>query len=249
MRHADKIINSIADLIAKLDAHKQENEMLWYRGQADKSWDLMPSISRDKDNPVEFEWATLKRFRQNAVRFITNKPDSDWEWLFLMQHYGVPTRLLDWSESPLVSLYFAVSEKKHNDVDASLWVLSPVPFNMNSGFSSNINNDLPCCEMDSELDSYLTKNALQSPAPSKPVAAIASRNSSRIAAQLGVFTIFHSEFTPINNLFDQKHCWRYIIPAAQKESIRKELETLHITKLTLFPELSNAGLFAKEVLS
>jgi hypothetical protein len=56
------------------------------------------------------------------------KPRSDLDWLFLAQHYGLPTRLLDWSLSPLAALYFAVSDEA-GLADGCLWALSPTNLN------------------------------------------------------------------------------------------------------------------------
>ena len=65
----------------------------------------------------------IKRFKQNAFQFLDLVPKDEWEWIFLMQHYRVPTRLLDWTESPLIGLYFAVSDKavKRVQTAAALW--------------------------------------------------------------------------------------------------------------------------------
>ena len=53
----------------------------------------------------------------------------EWDkWLFLMQHHGVPTRLLDWTESPLIALHFALFDKQTDD-DATVWVLDPTRLN------------------------------------------------------------------------------------------------------------------------
>jgi hypothetical protein len=66
----------------------------------------------------------------------TPDPDDYFGWLFLAQHYGLPTRLLDWSESPLVALYFAVTEG-HEDHDGCVWALWPG--GLNSYFDASLN--------------------------------------------------------------------------------------------------------------
>lgn len=244
LKFPDKDVTSISDFVSKLDANGDRNQVQWFRGHGDSTWKLVPSISRENEYPVEAEWASFKRFRQNASRFVTQKQQSSWDWLFLMQHYGVPTRLLDWTENPLVALYFAASSSP--DTDGHLWVLLPTELNSESGYSNKLANDLPCFQMDDDLDSYLTKTVLSNPEASQsPVCAIASRDSSRIVAQHGVFTIFHSDFTPLEDLDSAKHLWRYRIPKESKQRIVDELDLLQINKFALFPELGNAGELAK----
>ncbi len=54
-----------------------------------------------------------------------------WEWYFLMQHYGAPTRLLDWTGNPLVALYFAIVDQEVHgkNRDAAVWVFDPWEWN------------------------------------------------------------------------------------------------------------------------
>lgn len=59
-------------------------------------------------------------------------------WLTLMQHYGLPTRLLDWSESPLVALYFALSSDEDAKTDAAVWVLNPMRLNKKVGYGEYV---------------------------------------------------------------------------------------------------------------
>ena len=123
---AIKKIKSIQDLVKHLNKDtKGYGGSIWYRGHANKKWELSPGYARVK-NPLP-ETTLLKRFKQNASFLLEHKPTTNFDWLFLMQHYGVPTRLLDWTESPLAALYFAVTEDKHKNNDGALWVLRGGP--------------------------------------------------------------------------------------------------------------------------
>lgn len=172
---------------------------------------------------------------------IGTAPHDSFDWLFLMQHYGVPTRLLDWSESPLIALYFA-TEKDDKGKSSALWSLRPSELNKNA----HINNQdeegfIPSFE-DEELKNYSVESLSQNRRIQLlPLATIATRNNSRIQAQLGVFTIHHHDKTPIELVGDGSHATKYIIPSAAKERLIKELNLLGFNKFQLFPELASVG--------
>jgi hypothetical protein len=109
MKFEDREIESVAGLLEALKALYHPGDTVWFRGHADNEWELIPSIARDQRG-VAAEGTLVKRFKQNAASFAIDRASTEWDWLFLMQHYSAPTRLLDWSESPLVALYFAVSD-------------------------------------------------------------------------------------------------------------------------------------------
>ena len=92
---------------------------LWYRGCGKVSHELKPSLYRHKGSKtiedfMALEKRLLSRFRERSIPFHAVLMTDPWEWLFLMQHYGVPTRLLDWSESPLMALFFAVTSARYS---------------------------------------------------------------------------------------------------------------------------------------
>ncbi len=234
------MINSIGDLVSTLKRdYIDYNGPLWFRGQANETWPLLPNYLRLSKAPSEN--SLLVRFKQNAMMLLSDKPKESFDWLFLMQHYGVPTRLLDWSESALVALYFAINESKHKKKDAALWVLKPTQLNINAGIDSKEKNFIPSFESD-YLKNYSVES-LQQETTSKllPMASIATRNNDRIQAQLGVFTISHRNKTPIEEIGDKSHIKKYIIASNTKNDLIEELRYLGITKFQLFPELSSIG--------
>lgn len=89
-----------------------------YRGHADVSWPMQPSAYRPGKKGIT-DQATLQRWSRVAARFASPVPRNDIEWLVLAQHYGVPTALLDWTESPLIALFFACHGEE--DADGCVW--------------------------------------------------------------------------------------------------------------------------------
>jgi hypothetical protein len=205
---------------------------------------LNPGFDRLASPPSET--SLVNRFRQNASYLVDkHAPSNDFEWLFMMQHYGVPTRLLDWTENPLISLYFAVSSLSKKN--AAIWLLSPHKLNQNSNEKERY---IPAFEEKDYLGSYTTKNYDKGTDRGiLPIAAIATRNNPRIQAQMGVFTISHREKTPIDEIGDKKHIRKYVIPKEFKAQIKNELKLLGLSKFSVFPELASIGEVIKGELS
>lgn len=244
-------ISSVPELIGALERdHKDYKGAIWFRGQALKTWKLAPGYLRFKNAPSES--TLLKRFKQSAAMLLERDPKDSFDWLFLMQHYGLPTRLLDWSESPLVALYFAVEDnEKHVGEDAALWCLRPSELNK----KANIQDDheaffIPSFD-DEELKNYSIESLAGGPKRTRllPIATIATRNNSRIQAQLGVFTIHHLDEVAVEDIGDANHVVKYTIPDAKRSLILDQLRLLGFSKFTMFPELASIGENIKRGLS
>jgi FRG domain len=227
---------------------------LWYRGAGDIKHQLVPTIYRHpkKLNQNEFkklESDLLLRFRQRSIPFHSRDIKEDWDAIFFMQHYGVPTRLLDWSENPFVALHFALMSAprqknksgKHIYVKpVAVWVLNPTVWNAAAlkhiSFESGI-----LTPGDDSLKGYAPSAAVTS-ATTSPVALFGAHNSSRIVAQQGVFTIFGSNNSPMETLaktlnFPESALIRFIIPANKITALRRSLLNHGITESTIFPDL------------
>lgn len=248
-------IRSVASLLnvveSRFDADQSANGPLWFRGCTDRDYSLIPSIGRSRFT-VSHEQPLLNAFKQNAIQFLDHRPVSDWEWIFLARHHALPTRLLDWTESPLIGLYFATHSfevaSKNDDMDGALWFLLPHSLNSEANVAVAGAPVLPMFEDGNDyLDSYLpTRVAAESTTSLNPIAGIGIRNSKRMQAQHSVFTVTHRTPIAVNEVGSGRHIGRCIIPKDRKVTIRHELRTLQITKMSVFPELDNASWLAKK---
>lgn len=152
MKYPDQKIRSLPDLLRVLGSHQHGPEPVWFRGQAKASWNLKPFLAR-KPGGLKREQSLAKRFKQDAFLLLSQRPQSEWEWLFVMQHHGVPTRLLDWTESPLVGIYFAVNQRSRSA--GALWVLLPIELNREANAPTLIPDDIPAFDEDEFLKNYL----------------------------------------------------------------------------------------------
>jgi hypothetical protein len=175
-------------------------------------------------------------------------PHEEWEWIFLMQHHRAFTRLLDWTESPLTALYFAVAGSKSTKSDAAVWCLDPVALNSEAKFDFEFTPEIPAFGRDKVLDSYLPSHVHEGSAKLNPVAIMGPRNTQRMAAQLGTFTIVHRERIPIEEIGNQEHAWRWVIPASAKSIISDELAHLGVSSLMVFPDLDRVAELSREIL-
>lgn len=123
--HVDQIRKTITDR-----AHLR----LWFRGQADSSWKLEPGVYRRDFGCGDDEEKRLRKERQLTQDFrvwsagLRDPYMTDEDLYFLQQHYGMPTRLLDWTTDALAALYFAVSNESHHDIDGAVVMMDAFKF-------------------------------------------------------------------------------------------------------------------------
>ena len=229
----------------------------WFRGHSTVVKALLPSAQREpycsaREN-IEF-WAG-QRFRLRAPSFTSDLPkwDDHLSWLLLMQHYGVPTRLLDWTENVLVGLYFAVCDSQTDD--GELWCMDHGRLNWHSANWRACFPDTPPVQY-LAASAFLRKDELarfsnnldQFKALNGPIALIPPFRFQRMAAQMSRFTIHLSKEpkAQIEFLLQGNSLVRYIIPSGSKRQLAKHLARLGFSHETLFHSLESLGRTIKE---
>jgi len=201
-----------------------------FRGQSDSTWPLHPSIARQRDLFDQGQWTftswrqtedtLIEQFQRLGAPHIDKAPENQLEWLVLMQHYGLPTVLLDWSTNPLKALFFAVEDLRYEDTDAAVYSYLPKSWYENTDHGISVSS--PTC--------FFPKHQNQ-----------------RLINQEGCFLIFPlpegfeaflamDSFASTRSDIDKMPI-RIIIPAKLKNPIRKQLDMLGITHQTMYPGL------------
>ena len=221
----------------------------WYRGVGNKEYLLLPSILRNGNSQVEFRITT--KFRLMAPNFgktpETNRLD---QWLFFMQHNRCPTRLLDWSESPLVAAFFAtenIARKNNFEYDRAVYALDPIRFNKMSNIDHFPNTWTQQSTLQTIKFAFGTQDELVNgqciPYLEKPVAIYPSTIHARISSQKGCFTLHGNDKRDIVSIFEKSSLIeegffiKYIIPKEHVVSIFNDINNLGIRYSTLFPDI------------
>lgn len=212
--------------------------MMWiFRGQADADWPLLPKAGRseyfipnsaDEDGyPLNQDLVRFKYWRHWAVACQPNLPSNDFEALAFAQHYGLATRLLDWTTNPLIALYFAVEDKP--DKDGAMYLYLP------------------------ERDDDLLKRKLTE--VTHPVRFSPRPLDKRLLHQYAAFT-YHPkpneplEATPMPPALGAyahpdttSGLIRVRVPSQAKNWATSQLDQLGINRRTLFPDLEGVSAF------
>lgn len=189
-------------------------EIDFFRGQSSIEYKLVPSIGRmfkDEEHEIlkQFERDIFEDFKRKYSMFTDAKPKNDKEFLFLAQHYGLPTRLLDWTYNPLIALYFACCSK----FDRNGVVYQSYPF------SRRIFN-----ENQDDILSFPYTTLL-----------IPNITDIRYKNQNGLFVLYPEPWKENVEHITTK----YVIPAESKRGILSKLEKIGIARSFIMPSLDS----------
>lgn len=225
------------EIINEISLEFGNSKSLWFRGHSKNKYKLIPSIYRNDilEKYSKFtEYESFKLFKRKCG--IENK--NDFEYYYLMQHYGCPTRLLDWTESSLIALFFALF-RIDNCENPVVWVIEPYAFNSMFLSESTIfffyGN-----EIDKRVKSYFLGKSETKSIPDKPVAVFPAYYDNRVIAQKSCFTLFGSNKTPIDDLISYDLEFPLAKIRISKDNlinIQDEIITSGINYYTIMPDL------------
>lgn len=227
-------ISSIIDLLSYVENLGSE---VMYRGQSNVDWPLLPSLVRYShhiqagyDCIGDIEAHLIEKFIQFSIPHndIRSKPLI--EQLVHCQHYGLPTRLLDWSSNPLKALFFAVTDSVQEDKDGVVHVFEP------NGWFEGTKNLSEIKSLSPFFPELLNER-------------IASQDACFIAFPLPGVAFSVQPLTTENYPEDTNLLFSLVIPANRKMQFRRELATLGVTHRTIYPGLDGVAKWVKSELS
>jgi hypothetical protein len=276
-------IHSLAEFterIVEFGSHPiNRGQKIWYRGHASKDFKLIPTIYREAldlryERPNHIVRPTHIRaiergidlsFARQGISFLAKKgiANTDMNRYFLKQHYKVKTRLLDWTESALVALYFALNEAGQQENDAVVYLL--LPFKLNNFSIGTLKNDLESSAyfIFSSIDEISKKESLfnekselrinqliskyyrldvDENEKQYPIAIYPPYLDERMAAQQSCFTLFGNIFDGLSpNNLKEDFLYSITIPAEKKIKMLEEMRILGFSDFSIYPDLDGLG--------
>ena len=250
------IIETIEDLLSIVRELSETHEKrIFFRGQPDSTKNLIPSIQRPEYKFYESEVHMTNNFYVKVKPVLKDSPRKKnyAAWLSLMQHYGLPTRLLDWSISPLIALYFAVEQYenvKYMKSDACVWALFPKTLNdreipRNSKYKGIVYPSDDRIVNNMAVRAFKEDEPIDKRCEDKIIACYSIENNLRMYKQQSAFTI-HNSKRIMNRLYTDDVLIQMIIPSNKRKYLLDSLELLGITRSFVYPDIENIAAEVKE---
>jgi hypothetical protein len=204
----EKQINSFNDFLGYLNDNKKSNSWL-YRGQSNTAWKLIPKIGREPYKDID-DYKAIKAWKRRASIFINRNYESWWDWITIAQHHGVPTRLLDWTFTPLVAAFFAAIDDKEKDGAIFTY----------------------------KYEMFVKPETVDPFEIKKTIVYRPTSITERVINQNSIFTIHPKPFDPLESSSTKTTLQKWIIKADTKSDFLHELNLLGVNYSTIFPDLN-----------
>ena len=260
-------VNEFVNIIDNIPRFQEEDQPIIFRGQKNSCWTLQPKLFRLWENKLKnqsngfesalhnalaSEYDSIRYFQQRSHLYLEPAKILSmcitWgnigNWIALMQHYGAPTRFLDWTSSFHVALYFAVED---DTADGAVWVLSTKEHIDCMDEYVQRPDQAEGEKIVKDCNSYIDFGLK---APSRIEIFASELPTERIVSQRGVFTfsyqLFEDHVSASSLHFKEKGyqnpiLHKFIIPSKMKKKIREKLAKINICAETLFPGIDGLG--------
>jgi len=242
---------------------EQGSSAIWYRGHRKSEWelkstlhryierltsDLVAPLSADEKRELLREEAKslYRRFKVEAWPLLGPAERSDWGVLFTMQHYRLPTRLLDWTQSFACALFFAQQHRQPKDA-AAIWVLDSERLNdLSIGQRGLIALDEAVEESTMDVRPWHPK-WVPPPGDLSTVAVAPIFTNPRMTAQRSVFTLAGDPFVCLEEQFEGRLARdgalvKIELPAEQFDEVEEYLRVNGLSAFTYYPDLEGLAL-------
>jgi FRG domain len=269
-----KFLNKIANACRRLRCGEPGGAEAWFRGHDRSSYPLLPSLFRTFEEPNKAKnWKKIWNMESDLfwefaarARELHGQIEDDWDILFAMQHYGTPTRLLDWTEVLSAAVYFAVlgvDENQRTEGEGKeekaipppcVWVLNPYKLNHSTGWAYRARDaDLvhpPNLGWEPRRREFYSYGDLLSEPEIDwdwPVAIYPRQRNARMHAQRAWFTIHGDKFVPMQEVDGRKEYLRKVeLPFDALPAARNFLELAGVNHYLLFADLESLSLHLQE---
>lgn len=210
----------------------QKSISMFYRGHSKAAWELLPTLGR----VAKFSCFDKLDGLETAINFdfeiragsLLHEDASDWTKIFAMQHHGLPTRILDWTETFSIALYFAIKDATD---ECAVWALDPFKLNEESFGNSELYTP---SNLRGTYSEYFLDREKQ--LEGKAVAISPLRHNPRVFNQRSGFTLHENITDPLETLFP-KALTKILIPKDAIKDAKKFLKLSSVSEFSLFPDL------------
>jgi len=209
---------------------------LYYRGHANAKWQLLPGLARiDPSIIASCSPPTVRRLEEDLYsEFLTQaggllpRANGDWDNVFAMQHHGMPTRLLDWTETFAIALFFALRGASET---ACVWILDPFELNRSS---IGRPETFDCSELGTSYRDAFFGNATFLHDGAAAISVI--RHLPRISSQRATFTLHGNLHVSLEKLYPTV-VTKIPLPVTAHAEAREYLALAGVSEFSLFPDL------------
>lgn len=234
------VIKSIDDLVMHIKKLKElyGKQPIWFRGQENSQWNLIPSIQRGKLAVKETFITNDFYIYVRQIEDCTPEKTNYAAWMSLMQHYGLPTRILDWTSSPLIACYFALEKNREKDNDSCIWVLIPRNINRQEGFGGCVYPIDAYTVQQMMIPAFKSNYRPKAQFRDKIIACHSVEKNLRMYSQQSSFTV-HNSKKRLEDICDSNTLYKYVIPCQYKQEIYESVSILGISTSFIYPDMEH----------